>query len=139
MKVILMNKNTKVLEAEYNEVSKFFDKIYEVYNIDYAPYILKSYYINNTPFRTNLSKWFKGRGIPSWRDKLDLLLHRLNIYTPDELLDKSFGLSLSDQYWIKPYESNIKYDDINFFEFFTNVNHLFSSILFFSLTNIMGV
>lgn len=120
MKVILMNKNTKVLEAEYNEVSKFFDKIYEVFNIDYAPYILKSYYIkdeiNNTIFRTNLSDWFKGRGIPSWRDKLDLLLHRLNIITPSELLDKAFGLSLSDQYWIKPVNSNITYDNINFFD-----------------------
>lgn len=120
MKYILMNKNTEVLMSEYNESSKFFDRIYEVYNIDYAPYILKSFYIenelNDTPFRTNLSEWFKGRGIPSWRDKLDLLLHRLDITAPSELLDKAFGLSLSDQYWIKPYDSEIKYDDINFFD-----------------------
>ena len=120
MKCILMNKNTKVLVAEYDEASKFFDRIYEVENIDYAPYILKSFYmsddINDTPFRTNLSEWFKGRGIPSWRDKLDLLLHRLNITAPYELLDKAFGLSLSDQYWLKPYDSDIKYDDINFFD-----------------------
>lgn len=120
MKVILMNKNTEVIEAEYNTSSKFFDKIYNVSNIDYAPYILKSYYIekdiNDIPFRTNLSDWFKGRGIPSWRDKLDLLLHRLNITAPTELLDKAFGLSLSDQYWLKPYESDITYDDVNFFD-----------------------
>ena len=120
MKCILMNKNVEVLIAEYNETSKFFDQIYEVKNINYAPYILKSYYIesdiNNTPFRTNLSEWFKGRGIPSWRDKLDLLLHRLNITAPYELLDKAFGLSLSDQYWLKPYDSNILYVDINFFD-----------------------
>lgn len=120
MKCILMNKNTEVLVTEYNAVSKFFDRIIEVKNIDYAPYILKSFYMendfNNNPFRTNLSEWFKGRGIPSWRDKLDLLMQRLNINTPTELLDKAFGLSLSDQYWIKPYDSNIKYDDINFFD-----------------------
>lgn len=120
MKCILMNKNTEVLVAEYDDAVKAFTKIIEVKNIEYAPYILHSFYdkddFNNNPFRTNLSEWFKGRGIPSWRDKLDLLLHRLNIYTPDELLDKAFGLSLSDQYWIKPYESNIKYDDINFFD-----------------------
>ena len=120
MKCILMNKNKEVLTAEYNEISKFFDYIYEVIDIDYAPYILKSFYIedaiNDTPFRTNLSEWFKGRGIPSWRDKLDLLLHRLNITAPYELLDKAFGLSLSDQYWLKPYDSNISYDDINFFD-----------------------
>ena len=120
MKCILMNKNKEVLVAEYNTVSKFFDRIIEVKNIDYAPYILKSFYIkddiNDTPFRTNLSEWFRGRGIPNWRDKLDLLLHRLDISAPTELLDKAFGLSLSDQYWLKPYDSNIKYDDINFFD-----------------------
>ncbi len=120
MKCILMNKNVEVLVAEYNETSKFFDRIYEVKNIEYAPYILKSFYseddINDTPFRTNLSEWFKGRGIPSWRDNLDLLLHRLNIIAPYELLDKAFGLSLSDQYWLKPYGSNVFYDAINFFD-----------------------
>ena len=120
MKCILMNKNTEVLVAEYNEVSKFFDRIIEVKNIHYAPYIIEGIYEegdeNSNHLRTNLSEWFKGRGIPSWRDKLDLLLHRLNIDTPSELLDKAFGLSLTDQYWIKPYGSNITYDDVNFFQ-----------------------
>lgn len=120
MKCILMNKNTEVLLAEYESGLGVFTKIIEVYNIDYAPYILKSFYekddINNNPLRTKLSDWFRGRGIPSWRDKLDLLLHRLDINVPDELLDKAFGLSLSDQYWLKPYNSNVEYDDINFFD-----------------------
>lgn len=115
-----MNKNTEVLLVEYESGLGVFTKIIEVYNIDYSPYILKSFYekgdINNNPFRTNLSDWFKGRGIPSWRDKLDLLLHRLGIIAPSELLDKAMGLSLSDQYWLKPYNSNIEYDDINFFD-----------------------
>ncbi len=119
MKCILMNKDTEVLVAEYDSGVGVFTKIYDIYNIDYAPYILNSFYtkedFNNKHFRTNLSKWFQGRGIPSWRDKLDLLLHRLNITAPSELLDKAFGLSLSDQYWLKPYDSYIKHDDINFF------------------------
>lgn len=120
MKCILMNKNTEVLLAKYDSATGVFTKIYDVYDINYAPYILKSFYtsddINDTPFRTNLSEWFKGRGIPSWRDKLDLLLHRLNITAPYELLDKAFGLSLSDQYWLKPYGTDIKYEDVNFFD-----------------------
>ena len=120
MIVILMNKNKEVLCSEYDPATGAFLKILDVYNIEYAPYILKSFYIENdingTSFRTNLSDWFKGRGIPSWRDKLDLLLHRLNITAPSELLDKAFGLSLSDQYWIKPYESDIKYENVNFFD-----------------------
>ena len=120
MKCILMNKNTEVLLAEYDTANGVFQEVIDIYNIEYAPYILKSFYIkddiNDTPFRTNLSEWFRGRGIPFWRDKLDLLLHRLDISAPTELLDKAFGLSLSDQYWLKPYDSNIKYDDINFFD-----------------------
>lgn len=120
MKCILMNKNIKVLLAEYDSAIVSFTKIYEIYDINYAPYILKNFYnekdLNDSLFRSNLSEWFKGRGIPSWRDKLDILLHRLNLSAPVELLDKAFGLSLSDQYWLKPYGSNILYDDINFFD-----------------------
>lgn len=120
MRCILMNKNTEVLLTEYDSASSTFIKIYEVYNIEYAPYILKNLYnekdFNDNSFRINLSKWFQGRGIPSWRDKLDILLHRLNIIAPSELLDKSFGLSLSDQYWLKPINTSISYDDINFFD-----------------------
>ena len=114
-----MNKNTEVLVCEYNTNLNVFDKMYEIINIEYAPLILKNYYEEDKDtlaLLRRLTEWFKGRGIPSWRDKIDLLLHRLNIETAEELLDKAFGLSLSDQYWIKPYDSNLKYDDINFFD-----------------------
>ena len=47
MKRILFNKNTKVLSAEFDPANGVFSKVYEVYNIDYAPYILKSYYKEN--------------------------------------------------------------------------------------------
>lgn len=119
MKCILMNRNTEIALLEYNEVLSGFDRIYEMININYAPLILKNYYEEKKDelfFLKKLDDWFKGRGIPSWRDKLDLLLHRLNVETTTELLDKAFGLSLSDQYWIKPCDLNIKYDDINFFD-----------------------
>lgn len=118
MKCILMNKNTEILVAEYQSSLAVFTKIIEVKDIAYAPLILKKSYNQNDEekFIVELSKWFKGRGIPSWRDKLDILLARLNLSTPEELLDKAFGLSLSDQYWIKPIDSDIKYEDINFFD-----------------------
>ena len=119
MKVILMNKNTEILIVEYNANLSVFDRMYEIINMDYAPLILKYYYDEDNDalmLLRRLSEWFKGRGIPSWRDKLDLLLHRLNISAPNELLDKAFGLSLSDQYWLKPFDLDVCYDDINFFD-----------------------
>lgn len=128
MRCILMNKNTKVLEAEYNEKIASFTNIYNIENIDYAPIIIKNALKENNNNITILTEWFKGRGIPSWRDDLDLLLAKLNITTREELLDKAFGLSLSDQYWIKPYNSNVQYKDINFFE------HDFNSADFTNIT-----
>ena len=116
MKCILMNKNKVVLTAEYQSSLGVFTDIYNVIDIDFAPIILKNAYQLNEDLKVSLSEWFKGRGIPSWRDDLDLLLAKLNISTPTELLDKAFGLSLSDQYWIKPFDSEIEYKDINFFE-----------------------
>lgn len=116
MKCILMNKNTKVLSADYQPSLGVFTDIYDIYNIDFAPVILKNVYNKEKDLKIILSNWFKGRGIPLWRDDLDLLLSKLNISAPTELLYKAFGLSLSDQYWIKPYDSKIEYKDINFFE-----------------------
>ena len=107
-----MNKNTPVLEAEYNSGVGVFTNIYVLCNMDYAPYHLR----NSDALCVELSEWFKNRGIPSFRDQLDLLMHRLNVHAPSELLDKAFGLSLSDQYWLKPIDLNISYDKINFFE-----------------------
>lgn len=116
MKCTLMNKDKEVLVAEYNETLKVFTDIYEVKNIDYAPLILFNNYNKDSNITLILTDWFKGRGIPSWRDDLDLLLAKLNITSPYELLDKAFGLSLSDQYWVKQTDSSIEYKDINFFE-----------------------
>lgn len=137
MKCTLMNKNEEVLVAEYNDALKVFTEIYEIKNIDYAPLILFNNYSKDKNITPILTDWFKGRCIPSWRDDLDLLLAKLNITSSFELLDKAFGLSLSDQYWVKPTDSNIQYKDINFFEHdfedseFTNAtfgNELDSSI-----------
>ena len=119
MKCILMNKNMEVLVAEYDTITKGFNKLYEIRNMDYSPLILNNLYKKDQEdikLLEQLTEWFKGRGIPSWRDDLDLLLAKLDISTPTELLDKAFGLSLSDQYWVKPYESKIEYKDINFFD-----------------------
>lgn len=133
----LMNKNTEVLVAEYDEGIKGFNKIIEIKNIEYAPLILKKSYEKDTDIRLELNGWFRNRGIPSWRDKLDILLSRLNVTSPEELLDKSFALSLSDQYWLKPNDSDISYDDINFFDNdFDSIDFLEAS---FSNTNSINI
>ena len=48
MKCTLMNKNKEVMLTEYDSATGVFTSIYDVYNIDYAPYILKSFYFSYT-------------------------------------------------------------------------------------------
>ena len=114
MKIILMNQNKKVLLAEMDE-NNTFQKIYEYYDMDYAPLHLYNAYKQDNDVLSSLNSWFKGRGIPSWRQNIEKLLEKLNVTSPTELLNKAYGLSLSDQYWIKGFKQNLKWKDINFF------------------------
>lgn len=116
MKCILMNKNTAIMLVEYNITFNGIENIYDIYNIEYAPLSISN---ANKTLGANLLKqindWFKGRGIPSWRKDLEKLLEKLNVSSKEELLNKSYALSLSDQYWLKEENSNVKWQDINFF------------------------
>ena len=74
MKYILMNKNTKVLSANYQPSLGVFTDIYDIYNIDFAPVILKNVYNKEKDLKVILSNWFNCRGVPLLRDDLALLL-----------------------------------------------------------------
>lgn len=115
MKCILMNKNQKIMSIEYNSYNVI-SKIYEIYNIEYAPLAVFNASKNRSSSLTKtVNDWFRGRGIPSWRKDLEKLLDKLGVSSSVELLNKSYGLSLSDQYWLKDVNSAVKWEDINFF------------------------
>ena len=110
-----MNKNQKILLIEYNSYNVI-SQIYEIYNIEYAPLAVFNASKNKSFSLTKaVNDWFRSRGIPSWRKDLEKLLDKLGVSSSDELLNKSYGLSLSDQYWLKEINSDVKWEDINFF------------------------
>lgn len=111
-----MNKDAQVMKLEFIEEKNLFNKVIQIKNIEYAPLSIYKTYQDNKDVLTEVNKWFKGRNIPIWRDDLFYLLKKLDVKTADELLMKSYALSLSDQYWIKPCESKLKYKDVNFFD-----------------------
>ena len=117
MKCILLNKNKEIALIELNTEFNIIEKIYEIYNIEYAPLSFKNaYYSKSTSNEKALNLWYRGRGIPDWRKDIKNLLENLNIKSTDELLNKSYALSLSDQYWIKEEtQKDLKWEDINFF------------------------
>lgn len=65
---------------------------------------------------SNISRWWSRRGIPISRDGLEDALNRLGVPTPESLMTKSLGLSLSDCYWICPIDSDLIWKDVNYFD-----------------------
>lgn len=117
-KFTLMNKNKKVFDFEYNDEDHLivgFERNYPD-NEKYAPFGLIK---NDDIDKNGFNKWWKNRQIPASRNGLKEILNKSGIYDEDnfDLLDaKAYCLSLSDQYWVKKYNENILWEDINFFE-----------------------
>lgn len=127
MNYILFNKNTPVLNFSFDEENfSFIFKINEIYHVEYAPY---STFKNETVNKTDLNKWWRNRSIPASRKNLEYLLDKIEVDNQYDLIVKSFGASLSDQYWIKPENANLAWDDINFFnnEFSDDIGELLFS------------
>ena len=68
------------------------------------------------------NSWWSGRRIPASREGVKALLWSLKdnvmeepqIHSLDHLAEKALGLSLSDQYWIRP-DASVKWSTVNFF------------------------
>ena len=60
--------------------------------------------------------WWADRSIPSSRSGVKEALNEIGLADTKMLLVRSFGLSLSDQYWIKPDGTDLEWKRINFFD-----------------------
>ena len=65
--------------------------------------------------RKAFNDWWTGRSIPASRAGLNEALMSIGVSSPTLLLEKCYGLSLSDQYWICPKGSGLAWETINFF------------------------
>ena len=114
MNCTLMHKNVPVARLVLDEGTGAVSKIFEVINPEHLPIgILQN---NNTADRTALNDWWIDRSIPASRFGIRKALDVLNVTNTKALLTKCFGLSLSDQYWMKPDNTDVSWRDINFFE-----------------------
>jgi hypothetical protein len=107
----LKHKNVDVLEIELDG-SGFISSFGRTFNMEHLPVGTVQ---KNGLDLVILRDWWKGRSIPASREGLQWILQVLDMTTPQQLLDKSFGLSLSDQYWISPQNADLRWEDVNFF------------------------
>ncbi len=108
----LMHKDIKVLSFTLDNQTLNIKEILEILQPEHAPLGSKE---DNRITARALTTWFKGRGIPSWREGLDSFLDNLGITDKSLLLNRAFGLSLTDQYWLNPLDALMNWNDVNFF------------------------
>ncbi|MGN0494416.1 MAG: HipA domain-containing protein [Acutalibacteraceae bacterium] len=114
MKCTFMHKRIPVAEIEIDDATGFIRKIGKIYAPEHLPIgITVSKGIAD---RAALNDWWIDRSIPASRSGIREALDNLNLSSTKMLLTRCYGLSLSDQYWICPEGSELKWEEINFFE-----------------------
>jgi hypothetical protein len=114
MKYMLKHKNYDVVEIEINENTHTFINITDVYDEKRLPVKVHNRDITNGILHIN--RWLLNRGIPASRENIHNALERLQIKDTNQLSLLSYGLNLTDHYWICPAAKGVDWHEINFFE-----------------------
>lgn len=113
MEYTLMHKHIPVLDFDLDELTSSVHKIGTVYHPEHLP--LGTTFPRGEVDRAALNAWWIDRSIPASRSGVRRALETLNLANTQMLLTRCFGLSLSDQYWVKPQGSDLQWERINFF------------------------
>ena len=113
MDVTLLNKNIPVVTINMEINSGYISDIISVHNREYLPIHLIQ--VPREKLSEKLTYWWRMRAIPASRDGLAKSLDILKMSSVSEMLARSSGLSLSDQYWIRPANSPHKWEQVNYF------------------------
>ncbi|GHV38476.1 hypothetical protein FACS1894187_17320 [Synergistales bacterium] len=114
MNYTLMHKNVKVAELEINSRRGTIESVGGIDAFEHFPVGVTNE--DGTLNYDFLDEWWERRSIPINRQGLNDAMEKLNIRSPKLLLEKCMGLSLSDQYWICPKDSDLRWSTVNFFE-----------------------
>lgn len=63
----------------------------------------------------DLNNWLRARAIPHTRINISKALRIFQADSPQDLIPRSYGLSLSDQYWLQPADAGLSWEEVNFF------------------------
>lgn len=114
MKYTLMHKNIRVAELDLDDATGSIRKIDEVCSEAHLPVGVTVK--KGITDRAALNEWWIDRSIPASRSGIRKALETLNLANTKMLLTKCLGLSLSDQYWIRPQNSDVAWEQVNFFD-----------------------
>ena len=111
----LMYENQPVVDVEFNSVG--INNITKIHNFDLLPLgttnNLQKNNIDTNLLAEYIGIWLSFRVIPDSRPNIQTLLEKSNIKSTAELSCRSFNLSFSDNFWFKPQNLDIKWEEIN--------------------------
>jgi hypothetical protein len=110
---ILKHKDVEVAGLSFND-KNIIDNIVTVYNKDHFPAGVVQE--DGRIHVGRIEDWWVGRGIPGERERFYEVLKEINVKNKNELLIKSFGISLTDHYWVCPKDVHLKWKEVNFYE-----------------------
>ena len=113
MEYLLMHKEVPVAELVLDEATSAIQKVGEVYHVDHLPVGVPAK--DGMVDRAALNTWWIDRSIPASRSGVRQALEAMELPNTQVLLTKCFGLSLSDQYWVKPAGRDVQWNEVNFF------------------------
>lgn len=110
----LMNRQHEVLDVEFDEDANEFSAVTDVHDVSRAPLGFTSPRGSKVSLR-ELTSWWAHRSIPVSRAGMDAKLASLGVRDSSRIPFRSLGLSLSDQYWLRPEGESIDWREVNFF------------------------
>ncbi|MCR5541397.1 MAG: excisionase [Ruminococcus sp.] len=112
-----MHKNIRVADIEIDEDTGVIIGIGDIYAKEHLPLgVVHPLRHKEIIDKAALNKWWTGRSIPASRMGINDALETLGIYNTELLLTKCLGLSLSDHYWVRPADSDMTWESVNFFD-----------------------
>ena len=120
MRYSLMHKNIVVADIEVDEVIGGITNIYDVFAPNHLPIgVYSKQNGKDVVDRYALNQWFADRCIPKHRMDIEEALEVLK-FSARQLVIESWGLSLSDHYWLRPCDNELSntalYENVNFFD-----------------------
>ena len=120
MNYILKHKNIDVAALKIDPVNYSFRKV-ELLDVGHFP-------VGTTAAAPSLYDWWISRNIPASREGAKRYFRENKISGVSEFALRTYGLSLTDQYWIVPEkDTHITWESVNFFdnEFIGGKSHVF--------------
>ena len=104
----LMHRDLKVALLQIDLDSGHITKILEINDESHVP-------LGARLSDKNFKRWWANRAIPTTRNGIQAALALLDITTTQNLLVLGLGLSLTDQYWVKPIDSTFTWEEVNLY------------------------